>query len=522
MDTENLKEGVEETKVEETTEEKVEETKVEEIAEEKVEEPKTEETTEEKAEETKVEEITEEKAEETKKDETTDVLAAEEKTEEPKAEETTEEKVEEIKAEETAEDLAPIKIELPPEEKLGSKIYSWLLEGEKRCFPLVVVGGLLVFLAYLIDTLAGHTEDAGAYLGYILPVSSIFKYVGNVALAFMIPVLSGYIAKAIAGKEALAVGLVGGMLANSGNQALASMTFTGKELFNEEPLDAFNKFLAGYVFAQPKGGQTAPGVLGGIIAGFVAGFLILGLKKACENMPESAESIKNIVIYPIVGTLLIGIVMMFAVNPLTGLINKGMFDVLVSLHDAGMLSVLGLLLGAMVAFDMGGAFKKAAFIFAGSMIDVAQSSINAGVKVDDTKVQICYMVMASVMVGCMVPSFGIALSTWIFPKKFTKEERSASIPNAIMGAAAITEGSVPYVVADPLRVIPCSVLGAAVAGCLSMLFKCEVKVPYGGILSLLAVENQVLFLVAWLIGSALTCVTLGFWKKKLEVEENVN
>ena len=515
MDTENLKEGVEETKVEktkveETAEEKVEETKVEETAEEKAEETKVEETAEEKVEETKVEEIAEEKAEETKVEEIAEEKVEEAKAEEPKAEET------------KVDDLEPIKIELPPEEKLGSKIYSWLHEGEKYCFPFVVVGGLLVFLAYLIDTLAGHTEDAGAYLGYILPVSSIFKYVGNVALAFMIPVLSGYIAKAIAGKEALAAGLVGGMLANSGNQALASMTFTGKELFNEEPLDAFNKFLAGYVFAQPKGGQTAPGVLGGIIAGFVAGFLILGLKKACENMPESAESIKKIVIYPIVGILLICIVMMFAVNPLTGLVNKGMFDVLVSLHDAGMLSVLGLLLGAMVAFDMGGAFKKAAFIFAGSMIDVAQSSINAGVKVDDTKVQICYMVMASVMVGCMVPSFGIALSTWIFPKKFTKEERSASIPNAIMGAAAITEGSVPYVVADPLRVIPCSVLGAAVAGCLSMLFKCEVKVPYGGILSLLAVENQVLFLVAWLIGSALTCVTLGFWKKKLEVEENVN
>ena len=280
MDTENLKEGVEETKVEET--------KVEETAEEKVEETKVEEATEEKAEETKVEETAEEKAEEPKTEETT-----EEKAEETKVEEIAEEKVEEAKAEDTkteetkVDDLEPIKIELPPEEKLGSKIYSWLLEGEKYCFPFVVVGGLLVFLAYLIDTLAGHTEDAGAYLGYILPVSSIFKYVGNVALAFMIPVLSGYIAKAIAGKEALAVGLVGGMLANSGNQALASMTFTGKELFNEEPLDAFNKFLAGYVFAQPKGGQTAPGVLGGIIAGFVAGFLILGLKKACENINRS-------------------------------------------------------------------------------------------------------------------------------------------------------------------------------------------------------------------------------------------
>lgn len=445
---------------------------------------------------------------------------SEESKEPEKSEETeSEEKVEE-KVEEKIEESAPIKIELPQDESKGKKIYSWLLEGEKASFPFVMGGGLLVFIAFLIDTIAGYGATAEVELGSITPVAALLKYMGMLSMALMVPILAGYIAKAIAGKEALAVGVVGGFLAYSGNALLDAMSFTGKELFDKSDLGAFNQFIAGFAFESSKGGVTVSGFVGGILAGFIAGFLILGLKKACENMSDSMESVKTIIIYPIVGIVVISLVMCLIVNPITAFINQSMLDAVASLSEAGMLSVLGLLLGAMVAVDMGGAFSKAAYTFGIGMLGTAATYMKNGVKIDDPKVQICYMIMAAVMVGSMVPSFGIAVSTWIFRNKFTDAERAASIPSGIMGISSLMEGSIPYAIADPLRVISSSVLGAGFAGLLSMLFKCTITVPVGGIFTLASVGNIGLFIVAWLIGSAITCVTLGFMKK--EVEENVN
>ena len=523
MSTENLKDEVEEVKAEETSEMETEvligetsEAETQVLVEEKTEEKAegfsdvNEENKESEAPQEENKE-SENSQEESKEPENSEESKEPEKSEETKAEEKVEEKIEEP---------APIKIELPQEESKGKKIYSWLLEGEKASFPFVMGGGLLVFLAFLIDTIAGYGATAEVELGSITPVAALLKYMGMLSMALMVPILAGYIAKAIAGKEALAVGIVGGFLAYSGNALLDAMSFTGKELFDKSDLGAFNQFIAGFAFEQSKGGVTVSGFLGGILAGFIAGFLILGLKKACENMPDSMESVKSIIIYPIVGIVVISLVMCLIINPITAFINQGMLDAVSSLSEAGMLSVLGLLLGAMVAVDMGGAFSKAAYTFGIGMLGTAATYMKNGVKIDDPKVQTCYMIMAAVMVGSMVPSFGIAVSTWIFRNKFTDAERAASIPSGIMGISSLMEGSIPYAIADPLRVISSSVLGAGFAGLLSMLFKCTITVPVGGIFTLASVGNIGLFIVAWLIGSAITCVTLGFMKK--EVEENVN
>ena len=537
MSTENLKDEVEEVKAEETSEMETEvligetseaetqvlvEEKTEEkaegfsdVSEENKEQEKTEEENKESEAPQEENKESENSQEESKEPENSEESKEPEKSEETKSEEKVEEKVEE-----KIEEPAPIKIELPQDESKGKKIYSWLLEGEKASFPFVMGGGLLVFIAFLIDTIAGYGATAEVELGSITPVAALLKYMGMLSMALMVPILAGYIAKAIAGKEALAVGIVGGFLAYSGNALLDAMSFTGKELFDKSDLGAFNQFIAGFAFESSKGGVTVSGFVGGILAGFIAGFLILGLKKACENMPDSMESVKTIIIYPIVGIVVISLVMCLIVNPITAFINQGMLDAVTSLSEAGMLSVLGLLLGAMVAVDMGGAFSKAAYTFGIGMLGTAATYMKNGVKIDDPKVQTCYMIMAAVMVGSMVPSFGIAVSTWIFRNKFTDAERAASIPSGIMGISSLMEGSIPYAIADPLRVISSSVLGAGFAGLLSMLFKCTITVPVGGIFTLASVGNIGLFIVAWLIGSAITCVTLGFMKK--EVEENVN
>ena len=508
--------------VEEKTEEKTEEKSegFSDVSEENKEPEKSEEENKESEAPQEENKESENSQEESKEPENSEESKEPENSEESKEPEKSEDTKSEEKVEEKIEEPAPIKIELPQDESKGKKIYSWLLEGEKASFPFVMGGGLLVFLAFLIDTIAGYGATAEVELGSITPVAALLKYMGMLSMALMVPILAGYIAKAIAGKEALAVGIVGGFFAYSGNALIDAMSFTGKELFDKSDLGAFNQFIAGFAFEQSKGGVTVSGFLGGILAGFIAGFLILGLKKACENMSDSMESVKTIIIYPIVGIVVISLVMCFIVNPVTAFVNQSMLDAVTSLAEAGMLSVLGLLLGAMVAVDMGGAFSKAAYTFGIGMLGTAATYMKNGVKIDDPKVQTCYMIMAAIMVGSMVPSFGIAVSTWIFRNKFTAEERAASIPSGIMGISSLMEGSIPYAIADPLRVISSSVLGAGVAGLLSMLFKCTITVPVGGIFTLASVGNIGLFIVAWLIGSAITCVTLGFMKR--EVEENVN
>ena len=335
-------------------------------------------------------------------------------------------------------------------------------------------------------------------------------------MGLMVPVLAGYIAYAIADRPGLAVGFVGGMLAASGNAALEGYTFAGGTMIDGKGIGAFGKFLTKFAFQQSNGGNTVSGFLGGIAAGFLAGFLVLGLQKICANLPQALDGLKPTLIYPLVGIFLEGIIMCFIFNPLIGLANTGLSKMLTSISDAGMLTVLGLILGAMMAIDMGGPINKAAYVFGVGMLANAATYLDQGMSSSDPKVVACYVSMASIMVGGMVPPVGIALACWIFPKKFTKAERGSAISNVVMGASFITEGAIPFAAADPLHVIPCTMVGAGIAGFLAALFKCTLMAPHGGLFVFATVGNPLLYILSWLIGSAVTCVMLGLLKKPVE------
>ena len=208
--------------------------------------------------------------------------------------------------------------------------------------------------------------------------------------------------------------------------------------------------------------------------------------------------------------------MCFIFNPLIGLVNEGLSSMLTALSDAGMLTVLGLILGAMMAIDMGGPINKAAYVFGVGMLTQASTYLDQGMSSSDPKVMACYISMAAIMVGGMVPPVGIAFACWIFPKKFTKAERNSAVSNLVMGASFITEGAIPFAAADPLHVIPCTMAGAGVAGLLSALFECTLMAPHGGVFVFATVGNPLMYIVAWLVGSAVTCVLLGLLKKKVE------
>ena len=398
----------------------------------------------------------------------------------------------------------------------GHKIYTWLMNGVSHMLPFVIGGGILVAIAFLIDTIAGYGASGGGDFGSITPLAALLKYIGGLAMGLMVPVLAGYIAYAIADRPGLAVGFVGGMLASSGNASLAGYTFAEGTLVDGKALGGFSEFLSKFAFQQPDGGNTVSGFLGGIIAGFLAGFLVLGLQKLCANLPQALDGLKPTLIYPLVGIFLEGIIMCFVLNPLIGLANTGLSNMLTSISDAGMLTVLGLILGAMMAIDMGGPINKAAYVFGVGMLTQAADYLNAGMSADDPKVVACYVSMAAIMVGGMVPPVGIALACWIFPKKFTKAERGSAVSNVVMGASFITEGAIPFAAADPLHVIPCTMVGAGVAGFLAALFKCTLMAPHGGLFVFATVGNPFMYIVSWLVGSVITCVMLGLIKKPVE------
>lgn len=230
-------------------------------------------------------------------------------------------------------------------------------------------------------------------------------------------------------------------------------------------------------------------------------------------MPDSLEGIKPTLIYPLVGIFLIGILMTMVFNPLIGLINTGLSNMLTSISDAGMITVLGLILGAMMAIDMGGPINKAAYVFGSGMLATASQMMAQGVQASDPAVQACYMAMASIMVGGMVPPVGIAAACKLFPRKFTKAEQGSAVSNIVMGCSFITEGAIPFAASDPLHVIPCTMAGAGVAGLLSALFGCTLMAPHGGVFVFATVGQPLLYIVAWLVGSAVTAVMLGFIKK---------
>ena len=359
---------------------------------------------------------------------------------------------------------------------VGHSIYTHLMSGVSHMLPFVIGGGIMIALAFLIDTLLGYGETGGSSFGTCTPLSAFFKYVGGFAMELMVPVLAGYIAYSIADRPGLAVGFTGGLLATSGDA----------------------------------------GFLGGILAGFLAGGIVLLFKKISAKLPASLDGIKPTLIYPFFGILIIGVLMYFIFNPLIGMVNTGLSSMLQGLADKNLLWLLGLILGGMMAIDMGGPINKAAYVFGTGMLATAETYLTQGFTVTDPKVQACYIAMAAIMVGGMVPPVGIALACFFFPRKFTQAERSSKISNLVMGASFITEGAIPFAAADPLHVIPCTFMGAAVAGLLSAIFKCTLMAPHGGVFVFATVGNPLLYILSWLVGSIITAVLLGALKKNTD------
>ena len=342
----------------------------------------------------------------------------------------------------------------------GHKIYTQLMNGVSHMLPLVVGGGILIAIAFLIDGLSidlnSLPADQRANFGTITPAAALLKGIGGTAFGFMLPILAGFIAMAIGDRPALALGLVGGMMAASGKS----------------------------------------GFLGALLAGFAAGYLILALRKVCEKLPEALEKIAPVLIYPVVGILLMGLLMTFIVEPIMGGINTGLNNALTGMGSSSKV-VLGIVLGGMMAIDMGGPFNKAAYVF-------GTAAIAAG----------NYDIMAAVMIGGMTPPCAIALATLLFKDKFTKEEREAGPTNFIMGLAFITEGAIPFAASDPLHVLPSCIIGSAVAGAMSMAFNCTLMAPHGGIFVFPVVGNAVMYLAALVVGTVVSAVLLGILKKK--------
>ena len=351
-------------------------------------------------------------------------------------------------------------------ESIGRQLYKHLMNGVSHMLPFVIGGGILIAIAFLLDD---YSIDPSNF-GMNTPVAAWFKTIGGAAFGFMLPILAGFIAQSIADRPGLAVGFVGGALAASGA-----------------------------TFANP-GGDIPSAFLGALVAGFAAGYFMKWLEKLCDKLPQSLEGIKPVLIYPLCGIAVIGVVMC-AINPIVGALNAWISGVLSSMGTTSLVP-LGIILGAMMATDMGGPLNKAAYVF-GTAALAEQNEVG-------------WMIMAAVMVGGMVPPIAIALATLIFPKKFTVAERKAGPVNFIMGFCFITEGAIPYAAADPLHVIPSLMVGSGVAGALSMAFKCTLMAPHGGIFVFPVVGNWALYLVALAIGSVVSCLLLGLLKKTVE------
>lgn len=390
---------------------------------------------------------------------------------------------------------------------IGSRIYKHLMNGVSHMLPFVIGGGILTALAFLIDTLCGYGATGGSSFGSCTPLSAFFKYAGSLAMGIMVPVLAGFIAESIADRPGLAVGFLGGLLASSGNAAIAGYTLANDGLFG------FQNFIAKFGFTGPAGGNTVSGFLGGIVAGFLAGYIVLLLRKLCDRLPQSLEGIKPTLIYPVVGMFVTAVLMIFIFNPLIGVVNTGLSNMLSALAEKNLLIVLGLILGGMMAVDMGGPINKAAYVYGTMVLGTASELLAAGASLTDPAVQACYISMAAVMVGGMVPPLGIALACIFFPKKFTKAERNSTVSNIVMGCGFITEGAIPFAAADPGHVIPCTFIGAAVAGALSAAFRCTLMAPHGGLFVFATVGHPLMYIVSWLVGSAVTCILLGLIKK---------
>ena len=344
-------------------------------------------------------------------------------------------------------------------DSVGHQIYKHLMNGVSHMLPFVIGGGILIAIAFLIDGFAVDLNslpfDERSNFGTITPMAAMFKSIGGVAFGFMLPILAGFIAMSIADRPGLAVGFVGGAIAANGTS----------------------------------------GFLGALVAGFVAGYLVRLLKKLFEKLPEGLEGIKPMLLYPVIGIFLIGVIMTYVVEPPIGALYVMINNGLNSMNGAKAI-LLGALLGGMMSVDMGGPVNKAAYVF-------GTASIAAG----------NYNIMAAVMVGGMVPPLAIALATMFFKNKFTEEERKAGPTNIVMGLSFISEGAIPFAASDPLRVLPSCIIGSAVAGALSMAFNCTLMAPHGGIFVFLTVGHPLLYLISLAVGSVVGCVILGLLKK---------
>lgn len=341
------------------------------------------------------------------------------------------------------------------------KIYTQLMNGVSHMLPFVVGGGILIALAFLIDGFSvdinSLSDEARSAFGTITPAAAALKGIGGVAFGFMLPILAGFIAMSIGDRPALAVGFVGGMIAASGKS----------------------------------------GFLGALLAGFIAGYLVLFLGKLFSHLPEALEKIAPVLLYPVFGILLIGLIMTFAIEPPVGFLNTSLNTALTNMSGTSKI-LLGIVVAGMMSIDMGGPFNKAAYVF-------GTASIAAG----------NYDIMAAVMIGGMVPPCAIALATLLFKNKFTKEERESGPVNFIMGLAFITEGAIPFAASDPLHVLPACVIGAGVSGALSMAFGCTLMAPHGGIFVFPVVGNAMMYLAALVIGTLIGAFLLGVLKKKV-------
>lgn len=353
------------------------------------------------------------------------------------------------------------------DEGIGHRIYKHLMNGVSYMLPFVIGGGILIALAFLIDTIAGAPRNDS--FGTYTQAAEFFKTIGGAAFGFMMPVLAGYISRSIADRPGLAVGFVGGYLATIGS-----------------------------TFSNVGGDATAvSGFIGALVAGFVGGLIVLMLKRAFSFLPESIESMMPVLILPLFGILIMG-AFMCLINPVVGMINTAITNGLNSMGSTSQI-LLGCLLAGMMSIDMGGPFNKAAYVF--GVASIASGDFN---------------IMAAVMVGGMIPPIAIALSTTFFKNKYTEEERKAGVVNYIMGLCFITEGAIPFAAADPVRIIPPCVAGSAVAGGISMAMNCTLRAPHGGIFVFPVVGNVGGYLLALAAGAVVGMLLLGVLKKTIK------
>lgn len=340
-------------------------------------------------------------------------------------------------------------------ETFGRQVYKHLMNGVSHMLPFVVGGGILIAIAFLVDP---FNPANPANFGSNTPLAAFFKNVGGVSFGFMLPVLAGFIAMSIADRPGLVAGFVGGAMANSGGS----------------------------------------GFLGALLAGFVAGYVIIGLRKVCSVLPHSLEGIKTILIYPLFGVLLMGLIITFIINPPVSGINTWLIETLKNM-DTNSRVLIGAILGGMMSVDMGGPVNKAAYVIGTGMLASGE-----------------YGIMAAVMAGGMVPPLAIALCSTFFKNRFTDNERKSAVSNYVMGLSFITEGAIPFAASDPLRVIPSCIVGSAAAGALSMAFNCTLRAPHGGIFVVPTIGNPVMYLVAIIIGSLVSMAILAVLKKPLK------